>query len=482
MTKHRFIVQRWVIEGRLVLESPAHFGNGEADPLTDMPLLFDEASGKPLLTGTSIAGALRNYLREWELGFTKTEAKDSLAVKLFGGMRSDDEGEQSPLVVHDSLGRASGLELRDGVAIDIETRTAAEDKKFDLQLLSAGSKFDLRFELAFSQGADEQALRQALAVALNGLENGEITLGARKRRGFGQCRVADWKVWKYDLQSREGLLAWLASEREWQTPYRIEPKKGKAIAQLLDAKVDISDSRQLARLTATFALNGSLMIRSGFGEADEGPDMVHLHSRRKEKKDPAPIVPGTSWAGVLRHRALKIARTLSDASSHSLSFVDSLFGPSKIEKNGKGARASRVAIRESEIVDPAALVQTRIKIDRFTGGTLEGALFEEQPVVAKPETRLTLDLSLRDPREAELGLLLLLLKDLWTGDLPIGGESGIGRGRLKGRQATLITPDGKWDFEADGDERVLVTPVDKKDKLEEFVNAFSTAMKGGDTT
>ena len=35
----------------------------------------------------------------------------------------------------------------------------------------------------------------------------------------------------------------------------------------------------------------------------------------------------------------------------------------------------------------------------------------------------------RDEFEAQAGLLLLVLKDLWSGDLPLGGESSVGRGR-----------------------------------------------------
>ncbi|MDQ2999174.1 MAG: hypothetical protein M3R61_19260, partial [Chloroflexota bacterium] len=38
---------------------------------------------------------------------------------------------------------------------------------------------------------------------------------------------------------------------------------------------------------------------------------------------------------------------------------------------------------------------------------------------------------------AEVGLLLLLLKDLWMGDLTLGGTSSIGRGRLRGISALL---------------------------------------------
>ncbi len=52
---HRSVVERILVRGTLVFESPAHFGSGEADALTDMPVLLDEASGAPLLPGTSIA-------------------------------------------------------------------------------------------------------------------------------------------------------------------------------------------------------------------------------------------------------------------------------------------------------------------------------------------------------------------------------------------------------------------------------------------
>ena len=83
-------------------------------------------------------------------------------------------------------------------------------------------------------------------------------------------------------------------------------------------------------------------------------------------------------------------------------------------------------------------VQNRVSIDRFTGGALETALFNEQPVFGGKDSRLTLTLCLREPGEAEIGLLLQLLKDLWTGDLPVGGQGSVGRGRLQGFSARLI--------------------------------------------
>lgn len=473
-TLHRSLVERWVVTGTLVLKSPAHFGGGDADPLTDMPLLTDEATGKPLLPGTSIAGALRNYLRERALGYGQPEESETMASALFGGWRGDPDGEQSPLIVFDAVSATSGFELRDGVAIDEETRTAEDKKKFDIELLAAGTTFPLRFDLLVSQQDDSKRLRDILATVLAGLQEGEITLGARKRRGFGQISVEKWQVIRYDLNDKDGLLAWLSSERTWKTS--VEPKTDPniAIATALDADLLTEDSRQTAHLTATFNIDGTLMIRSGFGASDSGPDTVHLYAPRLGG-EAQPVIPGTSWAGVLRGRALKIARTVSDDDRDlARSFVDAMFGPSEIKPGDKNVRASRVSIKESEIEQVDSLVVTRVKIDRFTGGAFESALFTEQPAVGKPETRVTLDLSMRNPDGAEIGLLLLLLKDLWTGDLPIGGESGVGRGRLKGLKATLKTPEGEWTFEQNSDQ-LVVTPDAKT--LETWVGEFNQAMK-----
>lgn len=68
-------------------------------------------------------------------------------------------------------------------------------------------------------------------------------------------------------------------------------------------------------------------------------------------------------------------------------------------------------------------------------------------------------------------MLLLLLKDLWTGDLPLGGEASVGRGRLSGQRAELNWRGETWVIQAgtsglqvDGD----------PDKLEKTVQALWT--------
>jgi len=70
-----------------------------------------------------------------------------------------------------------------------------------------------------------------------------------------------------------------------------------------------------------------------------------------------------------------------------------------------------------------------------------------------------------------------LLKDLWTSDLPVGGESSIGRGRLQGKNATLtqyiwdrekkLQHKEVWTIDQTGEKEPLV--VSDSGRLEKFV-------------
>jgi CRISPR/Cas system CSM-associated protein Csm3 (group 7 of RAMP superfamily) len=482
LAKSRQISGRWVIEGDLVLQTPTHLGNGDTDGIVDMPLLLDEATGRALLPGTSLAGALRNYLRERRHGFEQ-RAADALIEALFGGEKGNDEGNQSALIIDDALGAMPQIELRDGVRIDPITRTAKIDVdngilrgyKYDLQLLEAGTTFPLRMELLLSRGNDQQQMKQMLALALHGLEAGEVAIGLRKRRGFGVCRVERWRVTRYDFTKPTDLLAWLAEDHpDWKFAPG-DQRSGQHIADLLGVSLErVEDRRNLCRIHAHFIIDGSLLIRAGFGEQDRGPDTVHLHSARPGGAR-KPVLSGTSLAGALRHRAERILRTIGNA-AQATTMIDNMFGPARITSGDKQkARSSRLIVSETVIENPVNLVQNRIRIDRFTGSVHGTGLFNEQPVFGKNDTLVAIDLTLRNPQDAEIGLLLLLLKDLWTGDLPLGGEIGIGRGRLKGVEAVIETPQYKAKpltiSAVDGDRRLTVSD---RSTLERYVAALHT--------
>lgn len=474
----RRIIERIVVEGDLVLQTPAHFGNGDTDDLTDMPLLVDSFDGKtPLLIGASIAGALRSYLREREQGYGQAADRSSASVLLFGSLKSDDEGEQSPLIVDDVLGKNFGIEMRDGVRIKPDSRTAEEDKLFNLQLWQAGTTFPLRFELLLCERDDDKdyadKLKRALATVLAAFNEGSVTLGARKRRGYGRASVAAWRVKSYDLTKPDGLLDWVAHGDDPLD--NVSPTSD--VRNALGVTTLVDDHRVFFRVHATFSLDGSLLIRSGSGQDDQGPDMVHLHARQAGGSK-EPILSGTSLGGALRARAQKIVNTIGTPLQTD-KLIGEMFGPEII--GSVQPRASRVSDRETVVQNARAdLVQNRVSIDRFTGGARDTALFNEQPTFGDDNTTVTVDVQLVNPKVYEIGLLLLLLKDLWTGDLPLGGESSIGRGRLKGRRADLI-------YRHDGTlEQWIITTTEKglhidgdegHDVLEAYVTALNTHVK-----
>jgi hypothetical protein len=79
--------------------------------------------------------------------------------------------------------------------------------------------------------------------------------------------------------------------------------------------------------------------------------------------------------------------------------------------------------RHSERVDHVA-------IDRFTGGALAGAKYDLEPEVS-PTYRFRV--FARDPEPWIAGLLLLCLRDLFEGELPVGAGARKGYGRATGK-------------------------------------------------
>ena len=448
----RGITGRIYVTGSLVLETPTHLGNGDIVGVTDMPLLRDPRDGvTPLLTGASIAGALRSYLREVEHGYGQSTSQADQTERLFGRL----EGKFTLpgwVQIDDSLGESAGIDLRDGVAIDPATRTAEDHKKFDIELLAAGTTFPIQIE--FLESDESKDLLAALAIALDGLARGEIGLGQRKRRGLGRCKITEWRVRRYNLTTPSGLIAWLDNQMAGE-------KRGSDIFDLLGVKSSVADQRNWFQIDATFGLQSSLLIRTGSAEPGS-PDVAHLRSLRQG--DHYPIISGTSLAGVVRSRALRIANTILGGDKGAR-LVNGMFGDMDEEITSSDTKlsaadrpkpsSSRVITEESVVKEGRDLVQSRVKIDRFTGGAFPTALFSEQPLFGSGQTCTRLQLTLRNPQDAEIGLLLLVLKDLWAGDLPLGGESSVGRGRLSGQQATLtLHKEGtvqRWNLVQEGD-------------------------------
>jgi len=374
----RPMAARWVITGEMRLETAAHLG-GEGDAAVDMAVLRDSKEGVPLLPGTSLAGALRRHLADVLDGYRSPERQEVGA--LFGAARSDDAGSQSPLVVFDSLGTlpdGAAPEIRDGVAINPATGTAEAHKKFDFEVLPAGTCFPVRVELIVENLTREAHLLGLLIEALSGLTQGDIGLGMRRSRGLGAVSVHDWKAVRHDLATPQGWLCWLTSDHE--KPIGDHVPGHDAVAEAIRAACpnltieEFADRRRRLLVDLELELAGDFLVRSPATDASS-PDVVHLHSAGR------PVLPGTGLAGALRAQALRIARIVRESQGDWCTFVDRLFGPRirREDANSQGvqAMASRLRISESFIENGQGRRQSRIAIDRFTGGVVETALFDE---------------------------------------------------------------------------------------------------------
>lgn len=511
----RGIVSRIVVEATLRLKSPAHFGNGEADDLVDMPLLVDEVTGRPMLTGSTLAGALRAYLEARIHGYglgqieknSVPEEESKLVGWLFGEAAEKQGAMSSPLIVDDAIAEGeTGIEVRAGVRIDAESMTAADDLLFFRNMWQAGTTFPVRFELEIAEQHQkagkqwrreafyEQNLLRAFGSALEGLSKGHITLGSRRRRGYGEIEVTNWRAKRYNLRDSVHLMAWLAAPLKLDASCDVD--KDNIADWLLPKEATLlPDRRAYATIKATMSIPHSILIRSVTTNLDETADDVHLQRELLNLADSngesniEAVISGTSLAGVMRMQAGRIAHVRCKDRNAAKNWMNNLFG--KDLKQGPERKvlapvASRVVVAES-VIDKGTmkLLQQRVAIDPFTGGAADAMLFSQRPSFGG---QTTFRWTILNPKDQDLGILLLVLKDLWTGHLAIGGNTSAGRGRLDGIQIDIdyrptASRHDQWRIKAE-DERLDVGWLDP-DKIDhdksatEELEALIAAISNG---
>ena len=244
-------------------------------------------------------------------------------------------------------------------------------------------------------------------------------------------KLLEEKLFDYDFSNIDNVLMWL------------KLKDGKPSPLTIDYSNIIEVDKANFTIEAALELKNSFIVRSYTADPKE-PDAVNIRSRDKN------ILPGTSLKGAIRARVDRIIKTLEGMGTN---IVNDLFGYVYVDEHNKSKKKGRVIVEEAVLPSLPSEIQTRIKIDRFTGGTIESALFETKPLFSDRDEGKTVfvKITIEDYTEYEAGLMLLVLKDLWTGDLAVGGEKGIGRGVFEGIEAKI-----SWD-----DKKVVI----KKDDL-----------------
>lgn len=467
------IVKKIVFSVRMKTQTPLRISSGIDDGITDILVLKDK-NGKAFIPGTSVAGVLRSRINSLYDNKTKVEEK------LFGDVENED-GNQSMINISDIVLENAQLINRDGIKIDPVTGVSVEGAKYDFEAIDRGAEGTLRIEITVRKNdlqeenkpiisyrhnefsAKKDGIYDELAATLADILTTGISVGALTTKGFGKIKsVEPAQFYVFDFSDENAAGKWLSY---LDGKYTDKPAyTGSVTAEVL-AQEDFV-------MNMDFALKSTLIIR----------DYDVLEPVQKDENEPKAVqmksgseyvIPGTSIKGALKGRAYNILMQLKDNDEDKVNaFLDGFMGREK-GKNGEKDTGARSNLYVDEVyIKPAqvkAMKQTRNRIDRFTGGTIESNLFTDEPIyqVEEKMPSVSMKVRIKECEEKQAGLMLLLLKDLWLGNLAIGGNKAIGRGVLCGRKCTIdykgshfmIEDNGK--FTITGDKNILESYVQK---------------------
>lgn len=413
------IIEKIQMSGRLVVQSPLCIGSGQDDGITDSLVLKDK-QGKAFIPGTSLAGVLRDIVCSHD---------SNLADLLFGNLS---DNRQSMINIDDVLLENSVYTVRDGVRIDGITNTAEDTGKFDYEVVERGSagSFSATITIRKNDIEDKKAVEQLAAALADQLMYG-ISLGAHTAKGFGEVKGSKIKVATYDFSQPDSLGAWLLGEMSQADIYA-------AAAKPLVADDDFYAEIDLALKTSLLVGAEPDAFDEGSGK-DEGKVQKVMLSSNGDY-----VIPGTSVKGVIRKQAEHICRVVGD---YGDDFLGSLMGYSKADKAKQRSRLRTYEVYLGEGVE--AVNQSHVRIDRFTGGHMGSGLYTNKPLWQKKADAktMTMRLAISGCSDAEAGLMLLILKDIWTGQLAFGGDKAGGSGVMQGLKAVISYKGHKYAME-----------------------------------
>ena len=357
----------------------------------ELDLVLRDWRGRPLIQGSSLAGALRSWLTD--------SGRGALAERLFGG--PDQAGH---LLVSDGLfDERAEVAGRPRLRLDPASGTAARRGKFEVAHVCTGARF--AFFLTWL-GEEPSGEIPAVERMLAALDCGEIRLGAQKSSGFGRVSL-QVKKRVYDLRREEDRTAWLEDRED-----------GERLSLPVLERVE----------QVTFTLEGrtdSLLVKESAPEHTARGSCV-----KNLREGDIPVLPGASIKGAVRARATAIARRKGIPAG----LLEDLFGKAAGE-----ASAGRARFEDAALSPDRSRRISRIRINRFTAGAIRGGLFFEEPVCSDLRIRITA------PAECRTGCALLIcaLRDLGLGLYTIGSGGAVGRGRIQVREIAVEAPGGR---------------------------------------
>lgn len=497
--KERSVFSRIEFKAQIKALSPIHVGSGGGDETTDLALIKD-GQGRFLIPGTGLTGAIREALgiscwlgqesnstanktgSEVHIQRSELEADSSLF-----GSHDPESGRASQILIEDAEVKDVIPIIRQGVGINRYTGAAADGVKHDRAVLPAGSTFELRIAAEPYDSKESVRVQNLLSRLKHHLSKGDIRIGGGKSRGLGQIGLSDPTESQPNCSMTETLVSDVVSFLRGSGPNELA----------FPTDIEIPQRKSL-RLAIKWKPVGPLMVKAERHGVDT--DMLPYMEETDGKVHLS--LPGSGIKGAFRSRAELIVRTVKTTKTFSqddfldqvkVCIVSQLFGSAPSQKGKKDGAISAAFVHDSkslhevskEIVREVNLAsshgkqvgegklnkRTHNSIDRWTGGTADGALYsvcepwgiEWEPIVFDVDWgRLEEQGQLKN----SLWLICALLLQAYQGWIPLGFGANRGLGDWEITGLTIEGwPEGFGDPPTFREGQGIVIPDETKKKL-----------------
>ena len=441
-------------------DTPLKVGSNSSDFLQDS-LIQKDWNGLPMILGTSIAGVLRKHYRdEYDRKEKSDEPLKYESNKLFGFQKDKgDEGIGSKVILSNALlldekrevnerlmvkEKSEFLKIFDNLPIREHTAIAHtgaidpnKNAKFDEEVLYKGTQFKFSIEVL----EDETAFKNLLEL----LQSPSFRLGGGTTKGFGKFKVLEIVT---KIIDNHKTLAKHSSSLN-----RDLSKLGSDGFSLLEFRAKASDSEQKtikAKNYTTYTLkiepDNFFMFGAGFGDSDADQTPVYekvVDYSIGDLSDKQILIPASSVKGALSHRTAFYYNQSQEIYSDKLNkeefnnyvaennnAVKAIFGhkkemPDDVELGQKGKILISDCFEKAE--ENSTKTFDHVSIDRFTGGAIDGALFNEKTIAQRDEWDIEILLE-NDVKQEFKDAFEKALKDVCTGMLALGGATTKGHG------------------------------------------------------
>lgn len=451
---------------RIVLEAqtPLQIGSGKDNVKTDATINRD-VNGLPFIPATTILGLIRHAIGEetakrfmgWQdkklgsMGSSLAVTDAKIVGK--GGIVVDGLWNPSDIDNDEYLANFRQMPIRQHVRIN-HRGVAADKGKFDEEIIPQGVRFC--FEMELRSNEDGQKDFQKL---LNTIADETFRIGGGSRSGFGKISVVKEKYFYKELNfsKADDLQEYIDKSASLEKPW----------PGYKSAELGIHTHSDAIRYELSLHPMDFILFSAGLG--NENTDMAVIKEPMVEWTDDTPrwiddektlVVPASSVKGAISHRTAfyynkktgvwadeKITKDANietrkeEAKAYTgknNKAVNALFGSEGEKSDNKTINKRRGHVLFSDMIrekkSAAPKVINHVKIDRFTGGAIDGALFDEEPLYAKNET-ITLNLFLIKDDEIDENITSAFedaLRDICHGTLALGGGVNRGNGCFRG--------------------------------------------------